>query len=410
MDSAANKRVLIVDNGSAEAKERIKEFLSQQAEVYIVSLTPQPSEWKGHLHYWQGDCSTLSDAEWLAFNSNHLYQFPSEESVPISHSYPERAVLITSISNKVPLISSVKNALKRLRLPWKTIGCDANPSALGQYHLDQFWVSPPLEHLSVDELLAYCKEHAISAVIPTRDADLIFYAQHKQLLKEAGIAVMVSEPATVNLCLDKLAFANFLKEQKFPFIPTAESIDPLEAEEFVVKERYGAGSRLIGLKLNREQAVEHSRQLKHPIFQPWIEGKEWTVDLFCSQTRHLQGVIARSRDFVVHGESQLTTTQRNPSLEQLCSSIATSLNITGHALFQVLEDASGKFWVVECNARFGGASTASLSAGLDSFRWFFLEALGESLEDSPFLRIPGEIRQVRSPHDLIIPWKEQVSR
>jgi carbamoyl-phosphate synthase large subunit len=58
--------------------------------------------------------------------------------------------------------------------------------------------------------------------------------------------------------------------------------------------------------------------------------------------------------------------------------------------------------IIECNTRFGGASTASIAAGLDSFYWSLLESSGADVSQAPFLRIPGEVRQVRAPTDTYV--------
>ena len=73
-------------------------------------------------------------------------------------------------------------------------------------------------------------------------------------------------------------------------------------------------------------------------------------------------------------------------------------------MIQVIEDEEGSFHVIECNPRFGGASTASLAVGLDSFYWFLLECSGQNLQGYLFLRSQQEVRQVRYAADWILPW------
>jgi carbamoyl-phosphate synthase large subunit len=57
--------------------------------------------------------------------------------------------------------------------------------------------------------------------------------------------------------------------------------------------------------------------------------------------------------------------------------------------------------IIECNPRFGGASTTAIAAGLDVLYWSLGEAFGLGL--SPvFKRIAGEVRQIRLPADLVL--------
>jgi carbamoyl-phosphate synthase large subunit len=81
---------------------------------------------------------------------------------------------------------------------------------------------------------------------------------------------------------------------------------------------------------------------------------------------------------------------------------ASALGLTGHMVFQAIEDRSGRVHLMECNSRFGGASTLSVAAGLDSFYWFFRECMGDDLHDVAFVESPEGLRQVRYASDKIV--------
>lgn len=332
-----------------------------------------------------------------------IIEFERQQLLKPPATIENQAVLITSLSKKVPLIESVKQAAHKWRASL-IYGCDSQTECVGRYSVDVFWHCPPLYQLTPEAVIAYCQKHRIRAIIPTRDADLEFYAKHLESFNRRGICVMVSSLDTIRTCLDKKAFAEALAAQGFPVIPTALLLDELKASAYVVKERYGAGSIHIGLNLSREAVEQHSRLLKEPVFQPYIEGKEWSVDLYRDREGAIIGTVARRRDMVVNGESQVTTTAHYPKLEALCQKMAEFLNIYGHAVFQVIEDSQENFHVVECNARFGGASTASVAVGLESFYWFLLECDGRKLDKQIFFRQSGDIRQIRYAADRILPW------
>lgn len=314
------------------------------------------------------------------------------------------AVLITSLSKKVPLAEAVRTAANKLGQFQEICGCDTNGSCIGQYAVDVFWHCPPLEKLTLEQVVSFCREHHITALIPTRDGDLEFYAQHAQRLKERGIYTLVSNPKSISVCLDKMKFADAMLKEHFPVIPAALSLSDIKSPFYVVKERRGAGSSKIGIKLTKEEAGQHAALLQEPIYQPYIEGREWSVDCYRTREGRVKGCVARLRNYVQGGESQVTTTAANPELEHLCQKMADHLGLYGHAIFQLIEDDQGAFHVIECNPRFGGASTASIAAGLDTFFWFFIESLGLSLQDYPFNRRKGEVRQIRYVTDRILPW------
>jgi carbamoyl-phosphate synthase large subunit len=358
----------------------------------------------------QADLKRLQ--EWIHWRPSHsleagiakLIEFEKQQAFKPIQPIP-KGILISSLSKKIPLIQAVRHATDKLGQFKQIFGCDCDPNCLGQYGVDQFWVSPPFNEENVEILLNYCRQHKIQAMIPTRDGELAFYAQHRELFEKKGIQILISSFETVKTCLDKYRFAEVLHQQGFPVIATELALADLASVPFyVVKERYGSGSVGIGLKLSWTEAQEHAKQLQNPLFQPFVEGQEWSVDLYRSRMGQMIGCVARQRNVIQKGESQITTTVLYPALQTLCSELANGLNIQGHAVVQVIEEGKGQFHIIECNPRFGGASTASLAVGLDSFYWFLLECLGQPIEPSLFKRIQGEVRQIRYAADRILPW------
>ncbi|WP_232511550.1 ATP-grasp domain-containing protein [Parageobacillus thermoglucosidasius] len=311
-------------------------------------------------------------------------------------------MLVTSISKKIPMLQAVQQAMLKMDSSMALIGADMNPNCIGRYFVHEFWEMPSLKEVAIEEFILVCKKKNIRFIIPTRDGELLYFSFHRRLFEEHGISVMVSEPEAIKTCLDKLRFYKVLTEKGFPAIPTTLSAQELKCNNYVVKERYGAGARSIGINLSGEEAVLHAKKLEAPIFQPFIQGIEISVDLYVTRTGDVKGVVARTRDNVVNGESQVTTTIKNEKLERMCGDIAKCLKLYGHVVMQVIMDNKGDFYIIECNSRFGGASTLSIEVGLDSFYWFFLESQGENLDDYPFIRSTTEKRQIRYPTNLII--------
>lgn len=310
-------------------------------------------------------------------------------------------VLVTSISKKVPLIKAVKKAVKRCYKKGKVIGGDCSNNIIGRYFVDDFWLMPQTEQLDTESLINYCKQNKVKAIIPTRDGELPFFAANANILNENGISIMISSYSTVQRCLDKLLFFEVLNNINYPVIPTVANIEELSCESYVVKERYGAGSQNIALNYLKQDAIKHASLLDSPIFQPFINGREVSVDLYVGKDGMCKGVVARTRELVVNGESQITRTIRNEKLEIMCIKIAEHLGIYGHAIFQVLIDDQDNYHIIECNNRFGGASSLGLTAGLDSFYWFLLESNGYSIGPELFIRSTEEKTQVRYAEDLI---------
>ena len=143
-----------------------------------------------------------------------------EERVDSTPSVRLEAILVTSISKKIPLLQAVRKAAEKLGRFNYIHGCDSDPNCIGQYEVDEFWHSPSLHQLTLEDVISYCHENGIKAIIPTRNADLVFYAKHRAALHQQGIEVMVSDSETIDLCIDKKRFADLLIKNHFPAIPT----------------------------------------------------------------------------------------------------------------------------------------------------------------------------------------------
>jgi carbamoyl-phosphate synthase large subunit len=310
-------------------------------------------------------------------------------------------VLVTSASRKAPLVRALQAAARRIDPGAKVVAGDVDPDAPARYVADVFWQMPRLDESCPAALVEGCLARGVRTVLPTRDGELRFWADAKPALAAEGIAVIVSQADAVTRCLDKLAFAEFGLAQGLPVIPA--SIDPaaLEADRLVVKERSGAGSRGIGLNLTPEAARAHAAGLSAPIFQPWAPGPEVSVDAYLTAAGAVHGLVLRRRDRVVAGESQITTTFRDARLEAQAVAVLEALGLAGPVVMQAIVTETG-LAVIEVNARFGGASTASLAVGLDALFWALLERLRPGAPLPPFERRPGEIRLVRAPQDIVI--------
>ena len=308
-------------------------------------------------------------------------------------------VLLSSASRKIPLIRALQQAARAIHPDARVVAGDINPNSLSFHVADECWTMPRLVDGDVDALLERCRVLGITTVMPSRDGELMFWARNAERFRQSGIEVLVSDAAALQLCLDKLAFSEFGTSQSFPMIPTSLSVNDLRGERFVVKERFGSGSQGVGVDLDRSQAIDYAVKLQTPIYQPFVRGREISIDAWLDRNGCVKGLVLRDRDLVVDGESQVTTTFRNENYEAQAAAILSGLNLSGPVVLQAIVDATESLNIVECNARFGGASTASIAVGLDSLRWSLLEAEGAEIGDYPFLRTVTEVRQTRVPAD-----------
>jgi len=323
------------------------------------------------------------------------------ESSVVSNGSSKFSILVSSSGAKVPLLAAVHQAANSYSEDVQIIAGDSNGECVSRYAGFDFWQMPPTEDEFLEDLLNGMILRGIRLVLPTRDGELEFFSRHLQTFKDQGIDVSVSAIEAVVSCHDKLQFFQRLIGL-LPVIPTHDVLDEkmLGDGPYVVKERFGAGSLSIGLNLDVNDVKIHSKKLKFPVFQPFIEGREFSVDAFATNAGLVQGVVVRSRDRVVSGESQVTTLVHDSEIENLVSILIKILGLRGHVVAQIIRNANG-LHLIECNPRLGGASTLSFQSGLLSPLWAILEAAGEDLSMYPFRPTKHTLRMVRIAKDII---------
>lgn len=276
------------------------------------------------------------------------------------------SILISSAGAKIPLIDMTREALSRTQAKPRIICGDSNSKALSAFFCDEFWLMKPLDEYQGNELLFELKKRNIVLVIPTRDAELKFWAERKDFYAESGVHVLVSGIAALKIALDKLEFTNWLRAMKMQFIETREEPSFDKDLNIVIKERFSEAPKNTLIKVPSSDSKALSAHHRNPIFQEYIEGREISVDLWVHDSGHVD-CLARTRDLIVDGEARVTSVFRNEAIHEISKEIAMKIGILGPCVIQFIESKNGKFYPIECNARIGGASTYSIKTKFDSF-------------------------------------------
>ena len=285
-----------------------------------------------------------------------------------------RRILFSSLSGKTALLKEVLCDARSYSPRAVVLGADCDKNCTAASQIENFIEMPSLAQLSDHDLLQFCIQNKITHILPTRDGELLFWARRKSILRTIGVTPLVSEPDFIETCEDKASFFMNWKNSVVPAIPTYHKLKPSGVKRWVVKERTGSGSRKIGLKLSPEDALQYSKKLNDPIFQPFIEGKEYTAETWVSKSNHCQGVLLRWRQEVINGESHLTEVFNNPDWESKMRGVFEHMpGARGHCIAQVLVDSESNLHLVEINPRLGGASPLAIRAGLCSIKWHLME-------------------------------------
>lgn len=288
-------------------------------------------------------------------------------------------ILFCSLSAKTALYREVNANVQLFSKKAKVIACDCDINCHAASEVEHFIVLPRLNELTDEALLKICHDNQITHILPTRDSELLFWAERKEMLKRHDIIAWVSDPSFIRHCDDKLIFSKVWHDSEMKIIPAFESPLNPKINRWVAKARSGSGSRKVWLNLSKEDINKLPNRIsENLIFQPFIEGKEFTAEMWISQSRQCRGPLLRWRNKIVNGESHLTTIFQNKQWESLLRSVFLHQpGALGHCLAQVIVDQDCKLHLIEINPRLGGASPLALHAGLNSIAWHLMEESGQ---------------------------------
>jgi carbamoyl-phosphate synthase large subunit len=281
-------------------------------------------------------------------------------------------ILLSCSSNKTLVLEWIYITIKNLNIKSKVFAGDSDDNVVSKYFCDYFWHMPILKEKNFQKIFRFLKKKRIRFIFPSSDKELHFWAKYKYFLKKNKIFVMVSELKTINLCIDKLKFYNFLKDNK-NIIFTSNNLENFKNKtRLVAKNRYGYGSKNIFLNLSKKE-IDLIKEKKDFVYQEFIKGKEFSVDCFFDNNYNLISCSSRYRNKINNGESEITTVFRSSKIKKVIANISKKFKFQGHVMFQGILSKKYNIKIFECNPRLGGASYLSSFQFLDSIRYFIWE-------------------------------------
>ena len=258
------------------------------------------------------------------------------------------------------------NTIKSLRLvsfKGKIISTDSNYLSAGFFLSDLYYVIPRYDNeFFIDNLLRIIKEQNIKVLMPSSGFDIYGYSDNYNLITDYGAIPIVSRREVLEICRDKLLSYQFLSN-KFPFAFTTEYPEKIDTFPIIAKPRFGKGSNNIIVIENKLDLEFVMRKFENMIFQEYLPGTEYTVDVLSDLTEKPIMAIPRIRIDTKAGISVKGKIVRNSMIENLCKNTAATLGIRGPSCIQLKESNNGELKIIEINPRFGGGTIFTTLAG-----------------------------------------------
>ena len=260
----------------------------------------------------------------------------------------------------------------------KIVAIDCDKLSVGFHLADKSYVVPfSVEDNYWKEVLKIIRDEDISLIVPTGDADIIHFSKNKAILDKLNVVNFMSDHKTILNCQNKLSFYKLAVENGLGHLFPKTS-DKWEDIEFPIlcKPKRGSGSRGIELWENENQVkdfslVENLHFSSDYIYQEYLPGTEYTIDVLCDLDGVVLSVIPRERLQIKAGISSKGRIFKDKSIEDDCIRLCKVFNIKGPVCIQMKESINGVLRFVEMNPRMGGGTYFTTLAGVNFMKIIF---------------------------------------
>lgn len=295
-------------------------------------------------------------------------------------------ILFTSVGRRVELVQEFAAAAQAIGYRLEIYGADITGTAPALNFCDHTVIVPRIKDAAyIPFLLEYCKESHIDALIPTIDTDLLILSQNKKAFQEIGTTVLVCDEAKVAICRDKRLTSSYFESVGL-LAPTPVDDYKKYSADFpaFIKPKDGSSS-IFAYKVNDQQELESfAKQVPEYIVQPFIDGTEYTVDVFCDFDGNAIYITPRIRLAVRAGEVLKTKIDQDEIIIDEIKKLVADYKPCGAITVQLIrQNETQKDYYIEINPRYGGGAPLTMKAGANSAIALLKLLNGECVKYSP---------------------------
>ena len=278
-------------------------------------------------------------------------------------------IIITSVGRRVELIQLFKKAACRLGVELEIFGADISDLAPALFFCDKKVLVPLISDQSyIPTLIEICKTNRIDALIPTIDTDLLLLAKNAAEFEAVGTKVLISPLDKIEVCRDKNFTSGFFRSCGLHAPTTYNNCSKYDGGfPCFIKPKDGSSS-IDAYKINNtEELLEFANRVNNYIIQPFVDGEEYTVDIFCDFDGNPVYITPRKRIAVRAGEVLKTEIVCDDNIIEECRVLIDKFKPVGAITVQLIKEKNtGINYYIEINPRYGGGAPHSIMAGADS--------------------------------------------
>lgn len=295
----------------------------------------------------------------------------------------EKNIMVLSAGRRVELVQRFKAAAQKIGIKSKIVAVDISNTAPAIYFADAFYLIPRIsDNGYIESLIEISKKENISLIVPTIDTELLKLMENRERIETAtGAKILLSRDEVIKICRDKNNTQEFFEKNGFG-VPKKLNEADIKSEKYsfplFIKPENGSSSINAYKVLNKTELDFFMSYIEKPIVQEFIEGTEYSVDVFCDFDSNPITIVPRIRLATRSGEIAKGKVKKDREVIEDVKRLIKLFKPIGHITVQCMKTKRGIEYI-EINPRFGGGAPMSIDAGADSCENLYRLLLGESL-------------------------------
>ena len=284
---------------------------------------------------------------------------------------------------------------------YSTVGINSEVLGAGLYATRKSYMGLYANHPKyVDRLIEICKKEKCTALFPGLNVELTPLSDNIERFRRNDIVPIVSDPAVINICEDKLKTNEFLKRNNFHAPKTYRLKDySFELDFPVVLKPQKGGCRSIGVHEARDRAeferIKATIDTDNCLVQEQIDGDEYTCGTVTLDKRCI-GAILMKRELRA-GDTYKAFVTKDEKLSDFVKTVIDILKPFGACNVQ-LKLKGNVPYIFEVNARCSGTTASRALAGFNEPK-MICDYISKGITDFHF-----EIKEIA----VLRYWKELV--
>ena len=277
-------------------------------------------------------------------------------------------ILFTGVGRRIELLQAFHSAALVLDKELKIYGADMAGTAPALAYCDYTRkVVAMNDPAYIQNLIDICVADKIDLLIPTIDTDLLILSENKGRFNAIDTKVMISDPDKIRICRDKNNTSQFFVDCGLHApMPVNDWQEYKCGYPAFIKPKDGSSSINAYKVDNVEELEVYAGQVKDYIVQPFVDGREYTIDIFCDWNGEPISIVPRERLQVRAGEVLKTEICMDKTMIEEAKTLCKAFKPCGPMTVQLIRDKDGIDWFIEINPRFGGGAPLSMKAGARS--------------------------------------------